>query len=91
MKKQQKPLDDFEAAWMEDITNGRTIRDVDSEKRLLGKMIVDQSLKKTYPVSLRIPDADLEAIQIRAAKEGIPYQTLIKSVLHKFATNQLDI
>ncbi len=34
MKKQPKPLDDFEPAWMEDITNGRSIKDVEAEKRV---------------------------------------------------------
>ncbi len=88
---QQKPLDQFEADWMEDIKDGRTVRNKAAEKRLLGNMIVDTTLKKSNPVSLRIPEADLEAIQLKAAKAGIPYQTLIKSILHKFATNQLDV
>jgi len=48
-----------------------------------------RTLKKSHPLSLRIPDADLEAIHLKAAKAGIPYQTLIKSVLHRFATDQL--
>jgi predicted DNA binding CopG/RHH family protein len=88
---QRKPIDQLEADWMEDIDEGKTVRNEEAEKRLLGKMVVDPSLKKSNPVSLRIPASDLEAIQIRAAKDGIPYQTLIKSILHKFATNQIDI
>jgi len=91
MKNQPKPLDEFEAGWMEDIENDQTHPDEKTKNRLMGKMIVDQKLKKSHPVSLRIPKADLEAIQIKAAKAGIPYQTLIKSLLHKFATNQVDI
>jgi len=88
---QPEPIDQFEADWMEAIAKGQTVRNKAAEKRLLGKMIVDPTLKKSNPVSLRIPEADLEAIQLRAAKAGIPYQTLIKSILHKFATNQLDV
>ena len=32
---------------------------------------------------------DLEAIQKRALAEGVPYQTLIASLLHKYATGRL--
>jgi predicted DNA binding CopG/RHH family protein len=89
--KDPKPLDDFESAWMKDIKKGDIVSDETTQQRLMDKMTVDPALKKSHPLSLRIPDADLEAIQIRAAKEGIPYQTLIKSILHKFATNQIDL
>ncbi len=89
MKKQNKPMDENEAAWMKDIQNEHTDTDEKTKNRLTGKMMVDQSLKKTHPLSVRIPDADLEAIQLKAAKAGIPYQTLIKSILHQFATGQL--
>ena len=91
MSKKVTPIDDLEKGWMEDIDAGNVKSDLKKKKELAGKLIVDQSLKKAHPVSLRIPDADLEAIQLKAAKEGIPYQTLIKSVLHKFATNQLEL
>ncbi|MBF0274302.1 MAG: hypothetical protein HQK84_03615, partial [Nitrospinae bacterium] len=43
--------------------------------------MVDQTLKKSHPLSLRISNADIEAIQHKAAKAGVPYQTLIKSIL----------
>jgi len=38
---------------------------------------------------LRISNKDLEAIQKRALEEGLPYQTLIASLLHKFASGRL--
>jgi len=91
MSKPIKPTDELEAGWMQEIQNDQVQSDPEAKKRLSGKLIVDQSLKKAHPVSLRIPDADLEAIQLKAAKEGIPYQTLIKSILHKYATNQLEV
>ena len=40
-------------------------------------------------ISLRVNSQDLDQLKLRAQKEGIPYQTLISSVLHKFATDQL--
>lgn len=35
------------------------------------------------PISLRIPKTDLARLKTRAMQEGIPYQTLINSILHK--------
>jgi len=82
-------MNNTEAGWMDDIAAGQISSDTEARSRLASKLIVDQSLKKSHPLSLRVPDADLEAIQLKAAKAGIPYQTLIKSVLHQFATDQL--
>jgi predicted DNA binding CopG/RHH family protein len=39
--------------------------------------------------SVRLSSKDLEAIQKRALAEGLPYQTLISSLLHKYATGRL--
>jgi predicted DNA binding CopG/RHH family protein len=40
-------------------------------------------------VNIRISAMDLEGMQARAAEEGLPYQTLIASVLHKYASGRL--
>ena len=45
--------------------------------------------KKDKRVNIRISSKDLEAIQKRALEEGLPYQTLISSVLHKFVSGRL--
>lgn len=47
------------------------------------------TLKKDKRVSIRISSRDLNDIQTRAIEDGIPYQTLISSILHKFATGKL--
>lgn len=40
-------------------------------------------------ITLRINENDLERIKFEAEKEGIPYQTFINSILHKYTTHQL--
>ncbi|ROL57596.1 antitoxin [Bacteroidetes/Chlorobi group bacterium ChocPot_Mid] len=42
------------------------------------------SLKKDKRINIRISSRDLELLQIKALEEGLPYQTLISSVLHKY-------
>ncbi|MGH2415474.1 MAG: antitoxin [Microcystaceae cyanobacterium] len=47
------------------------------------------ALKKDKRVNIRISSNDLEALKFIAVDEGIPYQTLISSILHKFVTGRL--
>ncbi|HWK61537.1 MAG TPA: hypothetical protein VNT00_08960 [Eoetvoesiella sp.] len=44
---------------------------------------------KDKRVNIRLSTSDLHDIQARALEEGIPYQTLIASVLHKYVTGRL--
>lgn len=39
-------------------------------------------------ISLRVKEGDLLALKARAAREGIPYQTLINSILHQAVTRK---
>lgn len=43
---------------------------------------------KDRRVNIRLSSPDLMDIQTRAAEEGVPYQTLISSVLHKYVTGR---
>ena len=47
------------------------------------------TFKKDSRINIRISSRDLRALQKRALAEGIPYQTLVSSVLHKFVEGQL--
>lgn len=44
---------------------------------------------KDRRVNIRLSSGDLQDIQTRALEEGIPYQTLIASILHKYVTGRL--
>ncbi|MHB8679379.1 MAG: hypothetical protein ACYC7G_06560 [Rudaea sp.] len=46
------------------------------------------TLIKDRRVNVRLSSPDLLDIQTRAAEEGVPYQTLIASVLHKFVSGR---
>lgn len=39
---------------------------------------------KRKRISISIPERDLRKLKVRAAEEGMPYQTLINSILHKY-------
>src|SRR5476651_2405818 len=44
---------------------------------------------KDRRVNIRLSSGDLKDIQVKAMEEGLPYQTLIASVLHKYVTGRL--
>lgn len=45
---------------------------------------------KDRRVNIRLSSIDLTDIQVKALEEGVPYQTLIASVLHKYVTGRLS-
>jgi len=49
------------------------------------------TLKKDKRVNIRISERDLSSIQKMALEEGIPYQTLISSVLHKYVNKKIKV
>ena len=53
------------------------------------RQMAANALAKNCRVNIRISAMDLEGMQERAAEEGLPYQTLIASALHKYASGRL--
>lgn len=47
------------------------------------------TLKKDQRISIRISKQDLIGIQSKAVDEGVPYQTLVTSVVHKYVNGNL--
>lgn len=45
---------------------------------------------KDRRVNIRLSAGDLQDIQVKALAEGLPYQTLIASILHKYVTGRLE-
>lgn len=47
-------------------------------------------LRKDSRINIRISSRDLRLLQARAIQEGIPYQTLVASVIHKYVEGRLQ-
>ncbi len=47
------------------------------------------TFRKDRRINIRISEKDLLNLQRRAVREGVPYQTLISSVLHKYISGML--
>lgn len=64
-------------------------RDVEIEKSVRAARAQIEAIRKQARVSLRLNSSDVERMREKANQAGLPYQTLIASVVHQFATNQL--
>jgi len=73
---------------LEDQIEKTDYRPVSAEKREKIEALIDRT-KKTKNVNIRITELDLARLRKISESNGIPYQTLIASVLHKYVTNQL--
>ena len=61
---------------------------ITGEKRRNIEAILERS-RKTKNINIRISEPDLTRLKKKAEEEGMPYQTLISSVLHKYITDRL--
>ncbi|MFZ5858081.1 MAG: antitoxin [Chloroflexota bacterium] len=60
-----------------------------SEQKEQYRAYARATFSKDKRVNIRIASKDLVSLQRRAIREGIPYQTLISSVLHKYVSGML--
>ena len=83
-------LDEGEKAILDSVERGEW-RSVKRSGRDRGryKTYAAATFRKDRRLNIRISSKDLEAIQKRALEEGLPYQTLIASLLHKYASGRL--
>ena len=89
-RKAFEPLDQEEKDLMESIEHEewRSVKNIKIEKE---KAIAAarNTLKKDKRINLRFTQKDYRRIQIKAIEEGIPYQTLISSIVHKYLNGSL--
>ena len=89
-KKVFKPIDQEERDLMESIERDDW-QPVNNFKKEREKAIAAarNTLKKDKRINLRLTQKDYHQIQIKAIEEGIPYQTLISSIVHKYLNGSL--
>jgi predicted DNA binding CopG/RHH family protein len=63
------------------------LKSVGQKKRRRVEYLLDRA-RKNQAISLRLSEFDLEMIKKKAEQEGLPYQTLINRIIHKFVTDQ---
>lgn len=80
-------LDDEERQILADVEAGLYVGvpDFETRKKEL-QAIAKNTLNKTRNINIRISERDLHRLKSKSIEEGIPYQTLASSILHKAVT-----
>ncbi|GIK55094.1 MAG: hypothetical protein HND44_09000 [Chloroflexi bacterium] len=82
-------LDQEEKEILEAFEAGEFESEMTPERKAHIARLAEASGKKDKRINIRISSRDLTAIQRRALEEGIPYQTLVSSILHKYVSGSL--
>jgi len=90
-KKAFDPIDKEERDLMESIEQDQwnPVKNIKQEKEK-AIMAARNTLKKDKRINLRLSQKDYHQIQIKAIEEGIPYQTFISSIIHKYLNGSLS-
>lgn len=68
----------------------KSVKNVEKQKNHARK-VAAKTMRKDVRINIRLSSSDVDNIKKIAAFEGLPYQTLISSVLHKYAAGHLDL
>ncbi|WP_022962861.1 CopG family antitoxin [Halopseudomonas pelagia] len=82
-------LDTEEQELLETYEAGEFASDLDADRMEYVAKAAEEAFKKDKRINIRISSRDLEALQRRALEEGLPYQSLVSSVLHKYVSGGL--
>lgn len=83
-------LDEDERSLLEAFEAGQFESSLTPERRVLIAKSAEATFKKDKKINIRISSRDLSAIQRRALEEGIPYQALVTSIIHKYISGSLS-
>lgn len=80
------PLDDEEQALLEAVEKEgiKSACDASEKMELARKAALNTISQKRKAITIRLPERDLFRLKAQALRDGLPYQTLISSVLHKY-------
>lgn len=81
LNKEEKKIEtDYESGKYKSISNEKANKQY--------KNIAKTTLDKTKNINIRLTEKDLLKIKSKAAEAGLPYQTLVSSVLHQYLNNK---
>jgi predicted DNA binding CopG/RHH family protein len=83
-------IEQYEQDILKDFEKSSFVSVSDADKKMTqARQAADNYTKRNNRVNVRISGSDLSMVKKTAIREGIPYQTLLASIIHKFATGHL--
>ena len=90
MSKKQFDIEQYEKDILEDFEKGKLVSVANlKEEMQVAKKAASNFMKRDNRINIRVSGADLNMIRRIAVQEGLPYQTLLASVIHKFVSGRL--
>jgi len=83
-----KYLDKEEKELVESYEKGEW-KPIKKKDKLVYVKAAKESISKNKRINIRLTSKDYHDIQVKAVEEGIPYQTLISSIIHKYNKGEL--
>ena len=84
------PMNAEEEEILEKFERGDLLSSADAEEEMeTARQAARNTFNKTRRVNLRVTERDFSLAHTRAREEGIPYQTLLSSVIHKYLSGRL--
>ena len=83
-------LSSDELKLLDAVESGEFESTLTDERKQQLQQIAENTFKKDKRINIRISNRDLMAIQSKASKEGIPYQTFVSSIIHKYISGSLQ-
>ncbi len=84
-------LDKNEMKLAKSLENEKWISDLTKKEKKQYEECARYSLNKQKRINIRMTERDLKKIQVKAVEEGIPYQSLISMLIHKYNEGKLLI
>jgi predicted DNA binding CopG/RHH family protein len=84
-----QPIDEEERELLKSTENDEwiTVTDIDKQKKQ-ARDYAEATIRKDKRMNIRISERDLRNLKKRALEEGIPYQTMVSMILHKYLSGR---
>lgn len=88
--KNKLKLTEEEKDLLESLNKGEWVSELDETKKEKYRKAAAHTLTKDKRINIRMNSRDLKRLKVKAAQEGMQYQTLISSILHKYLSGDLS-
>jgi predicted DNA binding CopG/RHH family protein len=90
-KKAFEPIDEEEEDLIDSIEQDEW-KSADSKDSHKGRAVrfADATMRKDKRMNIRISERDLRNLKTKAMEEGLPYQTLVSMIIHKYLSGHLE-
>lgn len=89
--KKEKYIDEYERELAKSLESDEWVSDLSRNEKEQYEKYARNSLTKQKRINIRMTERDLKKIQAKAIEEGLPYQSLISMLIHKYNEGKVSI